>query len=831
MSAKIVQVSAKTLKNRKRRAKRNAKLRQKPTVSVKQRKNKQVIVKKKQKKTDHTVVLQNGMLADDRDFRRTGGIVRNSSTDNYMNNLAAEIAFDVTPPSTVFYGFPAALTSLCLQRGWMAGAENPSVPFLAFGYLCYILQSFALNAVLPVVRLPRCFALACQAVTSKSVPASGGKVNYKFTFDQDATFPFNIVLGPTGNALYSLTIPDASSTTGVWQNSQAPTTWSLAAGQTAYQSLTQWLEVSKYAVPGGALELVPSNDINKMSKDVSAFAVTYSDPGGGYNFTGGFGKQVYLEVPIHSPLFSAYYSNPTNVLDVNRYADFTLAFAGSSFMQGLLATLLKEKWAGMKTPPTLKCIDLNEFNEVYAIIIQKGLTNALMDPETQVVLQGMSPADIPAYLTTYYQCPITLLEFTILIRDVMMNLLKDTQFAVQDTFPRSSANLNTNLFTACTAGTNTCALGGSTSMLFPRILVENMRACTFGLVQSGKNGRNPIFALPILGVYSNVTLDENDYNVTITVGSTPYSFPVFKQVSGEQQISLIDGTTPGDAAVVFINDPGPNNMLVSHFNTWLDGQSQAATFISSLTSVGTDAGVNVLTNMNLTTYWTPAPDQDSKLQARKREYWKAVDDWHNRTEKDKKMKEPVPDWKPTLHETRFGRTDRRMSHLDTSSYANSIVQAVTCRFPLVSAVWEGGQQFFIQPVIDAVTEGTVNASNQISRIAAQQREFYLLITSIGSNTTNTLAYRHDMLASMCVCTRNGASKGTDFETQLATIATEGGGGIFNDIVSAFESVAVPLVKTGLPLAMGMLGSQRNVVMGQKNAIMGTKRNMIMGRRV
>jgi len=252
MSSKKLGVSPKTLKNRKRRQKKKLKRKEFNQKGV--RIVKTVYGKKmKQKGKEKEVVLSNGVKTGKNDFRVRSNKNRNASNEIYMQNLANEIAFDVSPPSSVFYAMPAALVSLCLQRGWMPGAENASVPYLAFGYLCYVVQSFALNATLPVVKLPKCLALYCHSLLSKSVATTGGKVNYKFNFVQDITFPDSLTLGPNSNALFSLGIP-GSTMTGMWNNAQAPTiTFSLSAGQTAYQSLTQFLENPKYCFEGTML--------------------------------------------------------------------------------------------------------------------------------------------------------------------------------------------------------------------------------------------------------------------------------------------------------------------------------------------------------------------------------------------------------------------------------------------------------------------------------------------------------------------------------------------------------------------------------------------------
>jgi len=139
-----------------------------------------------------------------------------------------------------------------------------------------------------------------------------------------------------------------------------------------------------------------------------------------------------------------------------------------------------------------------------------------------------------------------------------------------------------------------------------------------------------------------------------------------------------------------------------------------------------------------------------------------------------------------LREKRFGVKDYGSHHLDTSVYAQKQIIDYTARFPPLAATWENIQGFWIKPVFNAVNEGAQNNSNQVLRIAAQQREFIQIIPSAATEATLTIAQQHDQLADIMVGARNSV-KGQTFEKMFDDLSARGLGGIFGDLASAFGS--------------------------------------------
>jgi len=734
------------------------------------------------------------------DFRN-GRTTKNASQKITMANAQNSLAYDVPINAQVFVPVAASFICWALQKGWMATTVIADYPYWAFGYLYTILQSYAQNAVSSSITVPKCISFIGQALTQKIVRARNGHVTYKFNFAQDPNPLAVYAIGPTNSTNWNLFIPSGSIVNSVWQLGANPTTYTTEVGQNAWTSLLQFLEQSAMDQNGTMLDLVPATSLNKMTKDVSAFAVTFSDPGGGWGGVGGFGRQSYLEVPIYSPILSCFYTvNNAGIFDLNRYGRFTSSYSGDAMMLSAFASLFREKYFGGKIPITFKCIDINQIVEVYALVLSKALFLMLNHPQNESVFNAYTTQIDLENFTNQYICPLSLQEFTLCIRATVMNILKDTQVFVQALYPRQSTTSGANLFVACTACASTCALPGCTSMLLPKILAENLRSCTYAIIENGKNDRNPIIAMPILGAYNGDVLDSEDYGANYGSASfTNLRLPTFIP-DPSITISVIDGTTSG-GGVAFINDPQALNLLIQKFNNWLN-ESQIAGFMCKLISAGTDAGPTVLTNMNLTSYWTPVNQEAHKTNLMRKNYYENIREFTKLTKIGKKAEKPVPGWNLSPTERRFGVSERDR-HLSTSPYALKQIQLFSFGAPPIGSVWETYQQFCVKPVINSVVENGLNTSNQAFRIAAQQQEFITLVPSVGaSSTILTIAQMNDQFAAMMVGPRNVDIKGQAFEEMFDQLQSSGVGGIFSDIASAFGEVA----RVGIPLAVGALNA-------------------------
>jgi len=418
------------------------------------------------------------------------------------------------------------------------------------------------------------------------------------------------------------------------------------------------------------------------------------------------------------------------------------------------------------------------------MVLLKAMNLLLSDPQVSLLVTEFGTLSEQQAVVDSYMCPLTLLEFSLLMRATCMSAVKDTQPFVQALAPRLDTPTD-NLFCALTCCANTCALPGATSMQIPLPLVENIKSMTYAVIE-GDNPRNPMFGVPILGIYPQDLLLSTDYVGTSTFGSgSVINWSLFAPPQ-PNPISLVDGTTIGET-VVFINDPAALNTLTEKFNTWLKGDNSISNFIVGMTTVSTDGGVNILTGNNVTSYWVPAEVGGSVKE--RRDFY-AAKDIYDRLKSTKEgtstMTEPVPNFRLSGRQRRFG-FDHKDRVVNTSPYLSRNVIDYSFRYAPPAPVWEGVQQYWILPVIDAEPDNTVAGSNQVLRIAAQQSEFNQLIVT-STNNPYTLAEKHSIYAAGMTGGRN-SERGGEMMRTFKTLADRGQGGIFNDLVSAFNSAA------------------------------------------
>jgi len=361
-------------------------------------------------------------------------------------------------------------------------------------------------------------------------------------------------------------------------------------------------------------------------------------------------------------------------------------------------------------------------------------------------------------------------------------------------YPRTVDSTGDNVFTPCVVGANCCALSCANSMMIPDALIENIKAFTYCKAYARKGKKQhvrPVY--PVAGIYSLDALDPDDYTVTVELGNPSQSFtiPVF-QPATSTTISLIDGKS--NTSYACINDPARLNELITLFNNWINTLSP---FISALGAASTDAGIPVLTNMNVTSYWVPPVDpslytksntddyrkkmaEHREQVAMRREYYKELE--HYNKGEVKKGKKPLPRFERTWVEKRTGISD--MKHLSTSPYAEKVLIDVSYYSPPLQTVWEQIQQFWILPGINAVSGATAQNGNQTLRMASWQEEDNQIILASTSNVL-TLAAQHDKFASTMVKARNEEKK--LFSAILAENNINGRGNIFTDIADGIGS--------------------------------------------
>jgi len=289
-----------------------------------------------------------------------------------------------------------------------------------------------------------------------------------------------------------------------------------------------------------------------------------------------------------------------------------MASAGDSlWCTQQMSVLLDENQYSSKIYPRFHAVDFLEFGDVLAQLVSAVQQQAVQDPNWVTAAQQV----IGSTYATQYQCPITLQEMLLVLRNDIMWAFKSTQPGVQALYPIPPPTGAANYFQPYLAGTNCCANAPS-GMKLPLPFVENIRSLVYRQIS---RGRDVLQWVPVLGQYNFDSLSTADYNYVVTIESaqdTIASFtavppvetkkinPKTGEVSWERAklevaIDLIDGAS--GTSFVFINDPGRIQALATLWNQWLSNQLN--TYCDPLGSISTDLGTSITCSIAMTRYW------------------------------------------------------------------------------------------------------------------------------------------------------------------------------------------------------------------------------------
>jgi len=395
-----------------------------------------------------------------------------------------------------------------------------------------------------------------------------------------------------------------------------PTSLPSDNGLAAWNNLVQFMADKKRNKSTHSLNgMTSSSTETLMKKSTSAFAIPSVPMGGGFGFSGGWGfnaqHEVYIDHPVLATLCgSELISGSTNV---GRYPVRSIAGSGDVMTTASFCSHVDPKLWGAKRYALRKFVDFQQFGSVLATWVS-SLQNAFVsDPEFLTAL-GI-PDTNSAIQPLKYQCPLTLQEMLLCLRNEIMNAFKDTQNAVQSLYPNQPQNVNDNVPLAYVASATTCSQGGL-GMKLPLSFVENIRSLVARHVVGAKE-HDVLSWEPVLGQFSKNTLNAVDYNFVINgeVTQTILSFAplpqlerrrkdskgmeMWEKVSSEPVISLIDGyTSSAPAGYVFINDQTRLSSLIDLWNEWLNKGLDA--YCDPLLSLGTDTGVSIFCSVAAT---------------------------------------------------------------------------------------------------------------------------------------------------------------------------------------------------------------------------------------
>jgi hypothetical protein len=416
------------------------------------------------------------------------------------------------------------------------------------------------------------------------------------------------------------------------------------------------------------------------------------------------------------------------------------------------------------------------------------------DPQWQDSFNSSGGYPVPNLI-----CPLTLQEFSLLLRSVLFQIFKNTQPSVQAMYPRIPNNNTDNEFVAYVSSATTCFLS-NIDMQLPLPLIENMYALTIGVLRTS----GELF-IPVLGQYALDALLQSEYVATVPVGSEgtetisvfaegPYmkkrsivksnsktrlasekgvapkdSKPEVVEIQLVADIiSLIDGKDQSSGNYICINDPTRLAQLATIWNNWV--LSWPKTYSSALGSVATERGINALYSTNLTRHWIPVSS-------------------------GKKM--PQIDDLDVVIDSRISSK----KYLVTGPYAIKNEVAITQQSKLIANPFESFQSKWILPCNRADENNSIGAESSFVRYSSMLGEpFSQTRTGLGDGAA--LSMIHAIYASKMVHSRT--TDEDDWDSAIKTLSAQGHAGILSGLVADFIGGIVPGMGNTASALAGML---------------------------
>jgi hypothetical protein len=583
---------------------------QQPQLTRKQRR--QVIkAAKKDFKQNANKAVQNMKTAKGNAVTIEAGDARLAKNDAKSLEVTTQqpaITIEVQMNRDALYGVVQQYVSFALSRGYLAYARSPDWPYFASVYLMNVFLAYVRGTVPQASSLPywvQCFG---QALAPKVVKFELGWVQYRFLMLTTGTQyvpPPNFPIGAIAYGYEWLLYVPGSGSIDLFPKAAPPSSYSDSDGFNAWTSLAQFMTVK-----GNKMSSVMPLTETTWKKNVSAYAIPQITEGSGVGGAGGMCFLAGHEVPIHNPLLSVFASVDSTGDGVSpfRYPKFANSFSGDAMFAGAaFCQLMDFRFLNQKRMPRFHYVDFLEFGDVLAIYASKLLSAKFSDTSAQTQITD----------PTAYQCPLSLQEVLLVLRNEIMCLFNRSQVAVQANYPRVPANGQANEFVPYICSSTTVGLK-MTGMKLPIPFAENLKSLMYRMVYFHKD-KDPLVFSPVLGQYNADELNQADYTATLS-GTEPVTIDVFKTLSrvvsrrrraskGENEIwtpeveapiSFIDGTSGSD--YLFINDTNRLGTLTALWNDWLNALS---TYSSPLVQLSQDLGVNVCCSVSSTRHWIP----------------------------------------------------------------------------------------------------------------------------------------------------------------------------------------------------------------------------------
>lgn len=648
-----------------------------------------------------------------------------------------------------------------MKRGWNA---NNFTPYYAANFLYYALIDVVQGTYPTIQSAPEWFWELTAALHPKTAPFKTGSIQTSWALTGNNTFPSIVDFG---NRHLVFGAPGVGDVNGYPILDIAPA-YDPAFGAAAIAEMFKM-----YPDAGLTSQKSIAYDDTMMFGDTSAFATVYAEIGSAATTIGGIANTIQSERKIECPVFSHF----ANYQEGPVWRGFQEYRKDAGSPMSVVPRMIAGKSKGAlknKISPIYKFIDFDEIYEQMSLTLASAME---LGAASQI---GAPPA----------ACTLSFQDVQLCLRQALIGAfsneygcdLEYTSPAAVDFLPMSCASNGIDY-----------SLSNDGTFLIPQFLAENIRALTKKVCFiKGRGKTQRLDVIPILGRYDVPQLQ--NYSYSLPDGSTlPLYLPLAILPDPETPINLVECSAVIPAGTVYLDLNGSTlQKMSSKWNQWITG---LANYLSPLTSVGREHGINALGNLFCTTHSLFVPTLPNLEQPTNTALTLGKATSQAATGVLRKNS------KVNSGSRHFGRTVEKSGYGLPAPDANSTFyqsiqpSVVTSMLPLYKAVWNV-QKLMIFPTY--IGDATLTADGTVSAQQVFQVEPYSVPINLnlqnGSGITtdtggDTLFLRHLEAAKMDI--RSPLQPLTETMQNFNALTQTARGGFFTALAGNFlEAVGV-----------------------------------------
>jgi hypothetical protein len=564
--------------------------------------------------------------------KNANAVIHHEITSNSLAVQNQDAILDISPEishaSLIYLALGIVLRAK--KKGWNT-QQSPDAQFQAFCYLIDVLTDAIQGSTLKITSAPKWFWEICYALAPKEHSYVTARVYYEpIVKPTSLTLSSNMALGALAEA-YNVVF---GSPTGLPKNGFPTIT-----PAPAYDPLIGAAEFSSMwnvfsSVKGTPTELVgPFADTALLRKDCSAFAMAVSRFGLSYLSPGGSALRLENEAHIDCPILSKFcwdYTNASSLSGEYR-TGFQLYNSGGTpcYIGPRASEFEKDDQFRNKGRPVFKFYDINEFIEVFALLI--GLMQQQQFTQASVV---------------YEQYPLTIQQFSIMLRQAILPLFANEM--AQDLRHECATPVDpgTPVYLPLVVSDNGVSLTAfAEAPLFPRFYTEMVKGCSRVTSNVGNLASDRLIMdwVPVLCKNPAQTLTGYTYDgEPVFLPAPPAEIPM-----NLVDCSIVEGPT---VSYLCLNGPELAEYVTLH-NKWMNNYMS---FVTGLAKFAPSRGSPLFssifqTRVVRTVSLLPPPEPSPQVTAEKK---KSKDD------KSISSTPPQPQRKPSVTDRGYSVKDR-----------------------------------------------------------------------------------------------------------------------------------------------------------------------------